>query len=523
MKQLHKKYQDVINLFAEPLKQFDPVSDEFLALYCLKQCYLVDVLLDDSGWSKDQQDLLRQHGWQLWNYFVKTLVSQIYGVKDALWSPFDQDDLMSIFTDMKHQLFLELISLAEDDINDARDIVLQQNQFYQMTHDLDHDHYYVPHNLEELEDLTKTWIYHTMLLEHFFTNTWWRASLDTFILDVITYGSFFLALDKTKVRILRITIESREDRLHLYLLIERYIIFSWKYDDIKDWDQWSSPTIGMCFDYSFKALKMEALNGDTKKHRTNAVCIILLWAIQLYECDMPDWREWLLELAVICLWWFECKDHTIKAHQVVESQITLWWDYRKLGLWLYHIMIHNRPMLQEEWFYGSYPERFTLQEYRYWNRMTQALDQSEFDEATMWYKKLCWRHAGFFRTMYHWYVIEFWKYYNNCLQAHEAGNRPRAIKCLIKSQKIIHDHRAFVVSSYPVDQITKNLENLDSIDYFILKAQHELNGTVFDVQSYIKSKDQQSQLRQTPKIGRNDPCPCNSSKKYKKCCGSIVL
>jgi SEC-C motif domain protein len=26
-------------------------------------------------------------------------------------------------------------------------------------------------------------------------------------------------------------------------------------------------------------------------------------------------------------------------------------------------------------------------------------------------------------------------------------------------------------------------------------------------------------VRQGPKIGRNDPCPCNSGKKYKKCCG----
>jgi SEC-C motif-containing protein len=25
--------------------------------------------------------------------------------------------------------------------------------------------------------------------------------------------------------------------------------------------------------------------------------------------------------------------------------------------------------------------------------------------------------------------------------------------------------------------------------------------------------------REQPKIGRNDPCPCGSSKKYKKCCG----
>jgi preprotein translocase subunit SecA len=25
--------------------------------------------------------------------------------------------------------------------------------------------------------------------------------------------------------------------------------------------------------------------------------------------------------------------------------------------------------------------------------------------------------------------------------------------------------------------------------------------------------------REAPKIGRNDPCPCGSGKKYKNCCG----
>jgi uncharacterized protein len=27
-------------------------------------------------------------------------------------------------------------------------------------------------------------------------------------------------------------------------------------------------------------------------------------------------------------------------------------------------------------------------------------------------------------------------------------------------------------------------------------------------------------VRQSPKVGRNDPCPCGSGKKYKKCCGA---
>ena len=29
----------------------------------------------------------------------------------------------------------------------------------------------------------------------------------------------------------------------------------------------------------------------------------------------------------------------------------------------------------------------------------------------------------------------------------------------------------------------------------------------------------QPAVRTTPKIGANDPCPCGSGKKYKKCCG----
>ena len=36
---------------------------------------------------------------------------------------------------------------------------------------------------------------------------------------------------------------------------------------------------------------------------------------------------------------------------------------------------------------------------------------------------------------------------------------------------------------------------------------------------YYEWKPQMPVVRQTPKIGRNDPCPCGSGKKYKKCCG----
>jgi len=37
-----------------------------------------------------------------------------------------------------------------------------------------------------------------------------------------------------------------------------------------------------------------------------------------------------------------------------------------------------------------------------------------------------------------------------------------------------------------------------------------------------KAKPDLSKPLKTKKIGRNDPCPCGSGKKYKKCCGSVV-
>lgn len=40
------------------------------------------------------------------------------------------------------------------------------------------------------------------------------------------------------------------------------------------------------------------------------------------------------------------------------------------------------------------------------------------------------------------------------------------------------------------------------------------------VQNYNHSIRQENQLvSKKPKVGRNDPCPCGSGKKYKKCCG----
>ena len=42
---------------------------------------------------------------------------------------------------------------------------------------------------------------------------------------------------------------------------------------------------------------------------------------------------------------------------------------------------------------------------------------------------------------------------------------------------------------------------------------------IFDPDWLDKAIAKQPYVRQQPKVGRNDPCPCGSGKKYKKCCG----
>lgn len=41
-----------------------------------------------------------------------------------------------------------------------------------------------------------------------------------------------------------------------------------------------------------------------------------------------------------------------------------------------------------------------------------------------------------------------------------------------------------------------------------------------DVREKIKTDHRKSKIAVSNKVGRNEPCPCGSGKKYKKCCGA---
>ena len=53
----------------------------------------------------------------------------------------------------------------------------------------------------------------------------------------------------------------------------------------------------------------------------------------------------------------------------------------------------------------------------------------------------------------------------------------------------------------------------------LLAGQHDLLRVAVDKALYKSDRVDLAQ-RSAPQIGRNDPCPCGSGKKYKKCCGA---
>lgn len=85
---------------------------------------------------------------------------------------------------------------------------------------------------------------------------------------------------------------------------------------------------------------------------------------------------------------------------------------------------------------------------------------------------------------------------------------------------------------------TEQTENSYAVQYYNYLTQFEINfeteepvkvdKSLINIlpESYLDSKDTEKKdhwkKRTSKKIGRNDPCPCGSGRKYKKCCGAIV-
>jgi len=67
---------------------------------------------------------------------------------------------------------------------------------------------------------------------------------------------------------------------------------------------------------------------------------------------------------------------------------------------------------------------------------------------------------------------------------------------------------------YPNEETFMDGSWINSSDPLLYKARVEWGYRM----GYIKQKP----IIVGNKIGRNDPCPCGSNKKFKKCCGGII-
>lgn len=69
-----------------------------------------------------------------------------------------------------------------------------------------------------------------------------------------------------------------------------------------------------------------------------------------------------------------------------------------------------------------------------------------------------------------------------------------------------------------VEFMARFLEKGNPVEHHEIAEFKKIDGTWFFMDGYAPKPA--TFVRQEPKIGRNDPCPCGSGKKYKKCCGA---
>ena len=69
-----------------------------------------------------------------------------------------------------------------------------------------------------------------------------------------------------------------------------------------------------------------------------------------------------------------------------------------------------------------------------------------------------------------------------------------------------------------VEFVARFLEKNKPMEHHEAAEFKKIDGTWFFVDGHAPKPAQF--IRQAPKTGRNDPCPCGSGKKFKKCCGA---
>jgi len=106
-----------------------------------------------------------------------------------------------------------------------------------------------------------------------------------------------------------------------------------------------------------------------------------------------------------------------------------------------------------------------------------------------------------------------------------TGLRLPAWTTLLQSEQ--DDVLAYPILAFCEDESGNPLFDIPKRDraYLETNASELIAQAVADIAGYWQQKNKPLPtgavpVRTTPKIGRNDPCPCGSGKKHKKCCGA---
>jgi uncharacterized protein len=103
--------------------------------------------------------------------------------------------------------------------------------------------------------------------------------------------------------------------------------------------------------------------------------------------------------------------------------------------------------------------------------------------------------------------------------------RPEAWEAmLVSDDEEVRATIPMILALHQVDIGTSSLDD-EAVDELDEVAPDLIPGMVLTLNKWAKSQTPAFGFGAMvpPKVGRNDPCPCGSGKKYKKCCASVML
>ncbi len=152
--------------------------------------------------------------------------------------------------------------------------------------------------------------------------------------------------------------------------------------------------------------------------------------------------------------------------------------------------------------------------------------------------------------------------YPACCQPYHKGENAQNAETLVRarfSAFALHEYDFIIETTHPIyrDEVAESniADNLEKIiwhqlhithcgqedgtdgkgpfDTVTFSAMYEINGNMYSLSEKSYFQEHEGKLyylegishkpdgfkRANPKVGRNDPCPCGSGKKHKKCCG----